>query len=221
MDDGVLPLAIYCRNAQQRLQNAAESRKAKLREEELKHLKVFVSLVTSSIPTHPQFRGWKEIQETQLVDLHVRIPEVKQRIRELEDSGLPCPSTNGQKRPLSKPAEPSSVRSATTSTSSPRSKPKSSSKVSSEVMLKTSKGVRIVDKQRPQRWDVTMTETHGTAKMTNSGAKPNPLIQRLKRGPVAQPADSKASPTRAKVGKEVTRPSSAQGVHNLTSGMCI
>lgn len=207
----MVPLAVYCRNAQQCLQNAVQSRKAKLRGEELEHLKAFASLVTSSIPTHPQFRGWKDIQETQPVDLHVRIPEVKQRIRELEDSVQPCPST---KRPLSKPAE---VRSSTKSMASPRSsKPNPSSKFSSEVMLKTSKSVRIVEaapKQRPQqRSDVTMTETYGIAKTT----KPNSLIQRLKRGPVA---DSKASPTRAQIGKEVARPSSGQGVHNPTSGM--
>lgn len=225
----MLQLAVYCRNAQQCLQNAAESRKAKLHEEELEHLKAFASLVTSSIPTHPQFRGWKDIQETQPLDLHVRIPEVKQRIKELEDSGhpeRPAPSTNGQKRPLSKSAEPSplsTVRCATKSMASPRSKPNPASKFSSEVMLKTSKSVRIVEaapKQRPQRWDVTMTETYGIAK-TSSGAKPNSLIQRLKRGSVAQPAESKASPTRAQTGKEVARPSSAQGVHNPTSGKCL
>jgi len=150
------------------------------------------------------------------VDLHVA-----RELGSLRILGHSCPSTNGQKRPPSKPAETSSVRSDRKSMALPRSKPNPSSKFSSEVMLKTSKSVRIVDNQRPQHWDVTMTETYGIAKTTNSGAKPNSLIQRLKRSQGALPSDSKASPTRAQIGKEVARPLSAQGVHNPISGMRI
>lgn len=225
MDGGVLPLGFYCRNAQLCLQKAAESRQLNLGEEELQHLKAFAALVTRSIPTHPQFRGWKDIQEIQPVDLHAHIAEAKQRIRELEDSGhldRPSPTTNGQKhgtRPPSKPVEPSplSSRSATKSMTSPRSKLSSPSKFSSEVMLKTSKSVRISEaaaKQRPQRWDI---ETYGAAK-TATTAKPVSLIQRLKRSAAAQPAESKASPTRASSGKDISRPLSAQGIHTPTSG---
>ena len=61
------------------------------------------------------------------------------------------------------------------------SKLRSPSEFSSEVMLKTSKSVRIseaVSKQRPQCWDI---ETYGVAK-TTTAAKPVSLIQRLKRG---------------------------------------
>ncbi|KAG0553581.1 hypothetical protein KC19_12G022600 [Ceratodon purpureus] len=226
MDGGVLPLAFYCRNAQLFLQKAAESRQSNLGEEELQHWKAFTALVTSAIPTHPQFRGWKGIQEIQALDLHAHIGEAKQRIRELEDSGhldRPSPTTNGQKhgtRPPSKPVEasPLSGRSSGKSlTSSPRAKLGSLSKISSEVMLKTSKSVRISEaapKQRPQRWDI---ETYGVAK-TTTGAKPVSLIQRLKRGAAAQPVDSKASPTRASSGKDIARPLSAQGIHTPTSG---
>ena len=225
MDGGVLPLAFYCRNAQLCLQKAAESRQSNLGEEELQHLKAFTALVTSSIPTHPQFRGWKDIQEIQPLDLHSHIAEAKQRIRELEDSGhldRPSPTTNGQKhvtRPPSKPVEPSpfSSRSAVKSMTSPRSKLSSPSKFSSEVMLKTSKSVRITEaasKQRPQRWDI---ETYGVAKSTTA-AKPVSLIQRLKRSSAAQPADSKSSPTCGSTGKEVARPLSAQGTYTPSSG---
>jgi len=222
---GVLPLAFYCRNAQLYLQKAAESRKSNLGEEELQYLKAFTTLVTSSIPTHPQFRGWKDVQELQSVDLHAHITEAKQRIRELEDVApvdRPSPSTSGQKhgpgRPtFSKPVEPSRSA-ATKSVTSPRSKLNPASNFSSEVMLKTSKSVRISEaapKQRPQHWDITMTETYGVSKT----AKPVSLIQRLKRGVVAQPAESKASPTRAPAGKvNVARPSSAHGLHNPTPG---
>lgn len=224
MDGGILPLAFYCRNAQLCLQKAAESRQSNLGEEELQHLKAFTALVTSSIPTHPQFRGWKGIQEIQPLELHAHIAEAKQRIRELEDSGhldRPSPTTNGQKhgtRPPSKPVEayPLSGRSGGKSMASPRSKLGSLSKFSSEVMLKTPKSVRISEaapKQRLQRWDI---ETYGVAK-TTTGAKPVSLIQRLKRGAAALPVDSKASPTRAPSGKDIARPLSAQGIHTPTS----
>jgi hypothetical protein len=220
MDGGVVPLAFYCRNAQLCLQKAAESRQSNLGEEELQHLKAFTALVTSSIPTHPQFRGWKDIQEVQPLDLHAHIAEAKQRIKELENSDLldrPSPTTNGQKhgtRPPSKPVEASllSNRSAAKTVTSPRSKLSSP--------LKTSKSVRISEaapKQRPQRWDI---ETYGVAK-TTTAAKPVSLIQRLKRGAAAQPADSKASPTRASTGKDIARPLSAQGIHTPTSGKAL
>lgn len=215
MDGGVLPLAFYCRNAQLYLQKAAESRKSKLVEEELQHLKAFTTLVTSSIPTHPQFRGWKDIQEVQPVDLHAHISEAKQRIRELEDTGShlerPASTTNGQKsRPVLEPSRSKSV-------TSPRSKINNSS--SSEVMLKTSKSVRISEastpKQRPpQRWDIAMTETYGHV-AKSSTARPVSLIQRLKR---ERAEVSKASPTRALAGKDVARPLSALGAYNSTSG---
>lgn len=228
MDGGVLPLGFYCHNAQVYLQKAAESRKSNLGEEELQHLKAFATLVTSSIPTHPQFRGWKDIQEIQPVDLQAHVLDVKKRIRELEDAGLldrPSPTKNGQKhgtRPTSKSVEASPVpsRPGGKSMTSPRSKLSSPSKFPPEVMLKISKSVRIsegVSKQRPQRWDVNMAETYGVAK-TTSAAKPVSLIQRLKRGTVAQPADPKASPTRTPAGKDIARPLSAHGVRNPTPG---
>lgn len=85
MDGGaILPLTFYCRNAQLCLAKATESQKSGFVAEELQHLKTFTTLVSETIPSHPNFRNRQE--DKHVLELHAYLPEAAKRIRELETS---------------------------------------------------------------------------------------------------------------------------------------
>jgi len=84
MDGAILPLTFYCRNAQLCLAKATESQKSGFVAEELQHLKTFTTLVSETIPSHPNFRNQQE--DKQVLELHAYLPEAVKRTRELETS---------------------------------------------------------------------------------------------------------------------------------------
>lgn len=110
MDGAILPLTFYCRNAQLCLAKATESQKSGFVAEELQHLKTFTTLVSQTIPSHPNFRNRQE--DKQVLELHAYLSEVTKRIRELETSvsrlqttGI-RPQTKTQGRPSSRHPKP-------------------------------------------------------------------------------------------------------------------
>lgn len=108
MDGAILPLTFYCRNAQQCLGKANESQKSGFVAEELQHLKTFTTLVSETIPSHPNYRHRQE--DKQVLELHAYLPEAAKRIRELESSTArlqPRPQTSKpQGRPSSRHPKP-------------------------------------------------------------------------------------------------------------------
>jgi hypothetical protein len=92
MDGAILPLNFYCRNARLCLRKASISRKANLLADELQHLRVFATLVSSTIPLHPLYIDRKS--EKPFLELQSQLPEAAQRILELEDSVPPVSPTN-------------------------------------------------------------------------------------------------------------------------------
>lgn len=109
MDGAIVPLTFYCRNAQLCLAKATEAQKSGFAAEELQHLKTFTSLVSETIPSHPNFRNRQE--DKQVLELHAYLPEAAKRIRELENSGgleptCPCPQTKTRGRQSSRHPKP-------------------------------------------------------------------------------------------------------------------
>ncbi|CAM6044698.1 unnamed protein product [Sphagnum compactum] len=92
MDGAILPLNFYCRNARLCLRKASISRKANLLADELQHLRVFATLVSSTIPLHPLYIDRKS--EKPFLELQSQLPEAAQRILELEDSVPPVSPTH-------------------------------------------------------------------------------------------------------------------------------
>ncbi|KAG0629748.1 hypothetical protein M758_1G127100 [Ceratodon purpureus] len=109
MDGAIVPLTFYCRNAQLCLAKATEAQKSGFAAEELQHLKTFTTLVSETIPSHPNFCNRQE--DKQVLELHAYLPEAAKRIRELEKSGClepicPRPHTKTHGRQSSRHPKP-------------------------------------------------------------------------------------------------------------------
>ena len=82
MGHAILPLNFYCRNARLCHKKAISSRNSQLFQDELSHLHNFQTLVTSAIPSHPQFQDKKS--DKQIAELLLCLSDAQKRIRELE-----------------------------------------------------------------------------------------------------------------------------------------
>ncbi|KAH7372380.1 hypothetical protein KP509_17G000800 [Ceratopteris richardii] len=82
MDHSMLPLNYFCRKIRLCMKKAAFSKKAQLFGDELLHLKKILTLIVTSIPSHPLYEEKKT--EKQILEFESLLPEIKKRIQQLE-----------------------------------------------------------------------------------------------------------------------------------------
>lgn len=224
MNGAILPLTVYCRNAQLCLAKARELHKSGFVAEELQHLRTFTSLVSETIPSHPNYCNRQS--EKQVLELHAYLPDSAERISELEDRVgstriRPKPITHGRHSsrqtmlPLDIPVA-SRVLAKTAGRGQRNCDPSSS-----DSMTKPQKSVRIAGTSRSpkntlaekdQKWDIhmlpNMQETYGTV-LAKYGTPPRPIapIQRLR--------DAKPPLHHSQNGKEAIR---SQALHHSSAG---
>ena len=212
MDGAILPLSFYCRNAQLCLTKASELHKSGHEAEELQHLRTFTTLVSETIPSHPNYCNRQG--DNQVLELHAYLPEAAVRISVLEDCvgstriRTPKPTTHGRlsrqtKSPLGFP-----VASRAFAKAAGRGQRNCNSS-SSDFMAKPQKSVRIAGTSRSpkttknQKWDIhmlpNMQETYGTV-LAKCGTPPRPLV-----APIQRLKDAKPPLHHSQNGKDATR----------------